>query len=293
MGAPASPSDDRRFAWVPALVLGLSLAASFVLGVELAAVAGAVAGAALAWALARGRLARGVLLALLCPLSPAALWLHRVSARHIDVAARAAAVERRADALLFRADDARGAARAYAEALKIAPAFRLGHKLGLARFAVGDADGALRAFRSALAGDAGTPVVVSHPDSQAAASYREIGSRVAATVAKANFESASADRPKEIKEEDNKLKIVWADGTESSFPYEFLRNHCPCAHCVDEWTGKKKSLILLLPSNFRPMSIEPVGNYAIQFAWSDGHNSGIYSFRGLRELEKELAAAST
>jgi DUF971 family protein len=36
------------------------------------------------------------------------------------------------------------------------------------------------------------------------------------------------------------------------------------------------------------MKIDPVGNYAIQIGWSDGHNSGIYSFRYLKELEEEL-----
>ncbi len=57
---------------------------------------------------------------------------------------------------------------------------------------------------------------------------------------------------------------------------------------MDEWTGKRRSLILLLPSNFRAMKIDPVGNYAIQISWSDGHNSGIYSFRLLKELEEKI-----
>ena len=74
------------------------------------------------------------------------------------------------------------------------------------------------------------------------------------------------------------------DGHDSRYPFELLRNHCPCAVCVDEWTGKRKKLILLLPSDFRPLGINPVGNYAIQVSWSDGHNTGIYSFSSLREL---------
>jgi len=144
-----------------------------------------------------------------------------------------------------------------------------------------------------LAGDAGVPVVASHPDSAAAASYREIAARVAASVARVNFESDSSIQPKEIAEVDGKLKIAWADGSESLFPFDYLRNHCPCALCVDEWTGERKQLILLLPSNFRAVKIDPVGNYAIQVSWSDGHNSGIYSFRSLKEMEKELAAAQS
>ncbi len=145
----------------------------------------------------------------------------------------------------------------------------------------------------ALAGDAGEPIVLRSPDSPVAEAYRDIAAKVGAAVAKANFESESADRPTEILEEDGKLKILWADGSESLFPYDFLRNHCPCAMCVDEWTGERTHLILLLPSNFRAMTIEPVGNYAIQIGWSDGHNTGIYSFRALKEMERELEASSS
>jgi DUF971 family protein len=35
-----------------------------------------------------------------------------------------------------------------------------------------------------------------------------------------------------------------------------------------------------------PLKIEPVGRYAIQIDWSDGHSTGIYPFRRLRELGK-------
>jgi ATP-binding protein involved in chromosome partitioning len=136
-----------------------------------------------------------------------------------------------------------------------------------------------------VAGDEGTPIVARNPDSPASRAYREIAVRVASAVARANFEAASGVHPKEITAGDGKLRLVWNDGAESGLPFDFLRNHCPCALCVDEWTGERKNLILLLPSNFRPMRIEPVGNYAIQISWSDGHNSGIYSYRYLKELD--------
>jgi len=142
------------------------------------------------------------------------------------------------------------------------------------------------------AGDEGEPWVAREPDSPAGKAFREIASRIAGAVARANFESDSTMRPKEILEHEGQLEIVWSDGSESRFPYDFLRNHCPCAVCVDEWTGERKQLVLLLPSNFHPVTIEPVGNYAVQITWSDGHNSGIYSFRSLKELEHKLKAQS-
>jgi DUF971 family protein len=39
-----------------------------------------------------------------------------------------------------------------------------------------------------------------------------------------------------------------------------------------------------VPDDVHPLRIEPVGRYAIQIAWSDGHGSGIYPFRRLRTL---------
>ncbi|MGH9319062.1 MAG: P-loop NTPase, partial [Vicinamibacteria bacterium] len=139
-----------------------------------------------------------------------------------------------------------------------------------------------------LAGDEGIPIVARNPDSPAAVAFSDIAARIASAIARANFESAGAIQPKEMQAEGKQLRVLWNDGTESVYPFDFLRNHCPCALCVDEWTGKRRSLILLLPSNFRPMRIDPVGNYAVQIHWSDNHNSGIYSFRYLKELEAEL-----
>ncbi len=133
-------------------------------------------------------------------------------------------------------------------------------------------------------GDEGEPIVARNPDSPTSQAYLTIAKRVAAAASVVNHESGSSAKPKEISEGEGKLRIVWADGHDSRYSFELLRNHCPCAVCVDEWTGKRKNLILLLPSDFRPLGINPVGNYAIQPSWSDGHNTGIYSFSSLREL---------
>ena len=40
-----------------------------------------------------------------------------------------------------------------------------------------------------------------------------------------------------------------------------------------------------MPEDVKPLRIESVGRYAIQIAWSDGHESGIYPFVRLRELD--------
>ena len=78
--------------------------------------------------------------------------------------------------------------------------------------------------------------------------------------------------------------IVWTDGHRSIFSPRELRLRCPCAQCVDEMTGT-----MLLNSDGVPIGIEPadsipVGNYAVQFLWSDAHYTGIYTHKFLRTL---------
>ena len=59
---------------------------------------------------------------------------------------------------------------------------------------------------------------------------------------------------------------------------------CACARCVDEWSGAATLDPSTVPADVHPLQIRNVGRYAIQIDWSDGHDSGIYPFRRLREL---------
>ena len=83
------------------------------------------------------------------------------------------------------------------------------------------------------------------------------------------------------------LAIEWADGASSFFEVRSLRLACGCASCVDEWTGENRLDPSSVPEDVHPLRIESVGRYAIQIEWSDGHSSGIYPFRRLRELTSE------
>jgi DUF971 family protein len=80
------------------------------------------------------------------------------------------------------------------------------------------------------------------------------------------------------------LAVTWADGHRSVYDVRALRLACGCAECVDEWTGEGRLEEAAVPAGVRPVRISPVGRYAIQIAWSDGHESGIYPFRRLRAL---------
>ena len=78
--------------------------------------------------------------------------------------------------------------------------------------------------------------------------------------------------------------ITWNDGHFGSYPSWYLRENCMCAECVEEFTGRRRIVHGSIPSTVERRSVSPIGNYALTFEWSDGHNSGIYTFEYLRRL---------
>ena len=94
-----------------------------------------------------------------------------------------------------------------------------------------------------------------------------------------------AVEPREIAQEGaDSLRIAWADGRECRYNAAALRRVCPCAQCVNEFTGERMLRADSVPDTLTIEDVEIVGRYALNFRWSDGHQTGIYSFRYLREL---------
>lgn len=90
----------------------------------------------------------------------------------------------------------------------------------------------------------------------------------------------------DIRVEQNGLlvRFVWNDGAESSFAGRALRQACPCAGCVDEWTHRRTFEPASVPENLTVSEIHPVGNYALAISFSDRHATGIFPLTYLREL---------
>jgi len=95
-------------------------------------------------------------------------------------------------------------------------------------------------------------------------------------------------RPRDIQSIGNELAIKWDDGSESYIPLEKLRRACPCAGCKGEMDilGNlyKQPDQTLTAKAFELVKIASVGGYAVQPLWSDGHNTGIYSFDYLARM---------
>ncbi|HEX5708338.1 MAG TPA: DUF971 domain-containing protein [Pyrinomonadaceae bacterium] len=91
--------------------------------------------------------------------------------------------------------------------------------------------------------------------------------------------------PREIMQDgDARLRVSWADGRECLYEAAALRRACPCAQCVNEWTGERVLRPESVSDDLKIADVDLVGRYALNFRWSDGHDAGIYSFRLLREL---------
>ena len=97
----------------------------------------------------------------------------------------------------------------------------------------------------------------------------------------------STPRPTELvlHQASHALEVAFDDGSRFSLPCEYLRVESPSAEVQGHGPGQK----VLVPGkrdvNIR--GIVPVGNYAVQLQFDDGHDSGIYSWSYLHELGRE------
>jgi len=80
------------------------------------------------------------------------------------------------------------------------------------------------------------------------------------------------------------LKISFEDGERFEFSYEFLRVHSPSAEVQGHGPGQ--GILQLGKENVVINKIEPVGSYAIQPSFDDGHDTGIYSWETLYDMGK-------
>ena len=92
---------------------------------------------------------------------------------------------------------------------------------------------------------------------------------------------------KSLKGDHEALLVQWSDGLEHRIPWRVLRDHCPCATCRQKRAEPAPTFNILKPEETAPVratGMSPLGNYAYQIDFSDGHKTGIYSLELLREL---------
>lgn len=99
----------------------------------------------------------------------------------------------------------------------------------------------------------------------------------------------AAIEPREVIDEGSGFVIRWADDAESRFDAARLRRACACAACVNEWTGEQMLKPESVADEITIEYIGIVGRYALNFRFSDNHETGIYSFKYLRELAEKMS----
>ncbi len=135
-------------------------------------------------------------------------------------------------------------------------------------------------------GEEGQPVLTRGSDSVAAKAIVAAAEEVKKSVMEIKNRFA-ADEPNEMElVNDNELRIRWGDETETRHTAYNLRANCACAECVDEDTGQKILDKKRIPLDIKLKDINPVGRYGVSIQFSDGHNTGIYTFNRLRELDE-------
>ncbi len=99
-----------------------------------------------------------------------------------------------------------------------------------------------------------------------------------------------APQPTEIKlhQKSRVLEIAFADGRSFSLPCEFLRVYSPSAEVRGHGPGQE--VLQVGKKDVSITRVDPVGSYAVQLAFSDGHDTGIYSWEllydyGIRQDE--------
>jgi DUF971 family protein len=93
----------------------------------------------------------------------------------------------------------------------------------------------------------------------------------------------------ELDSRGRRMRFVWADGKRSDYDWEYLRWRCPCATCSGEgeFAGELQSRTSFAADEIEMVDLEVVGRYAVKPTWANGHDTGMFTFRNLRQLAEQ------
>jgi ATP-binding protein involved in chromosome partitioning len=139
--------------------------------------------------------------------------------------------------------------------------------------------------------DEGEPIVVRDPKSPSAVAYMQAAAKVVATIESQVAQDKDvvplAVEPLPSAVGGHRLAIYWSDGQKFTYNARALRFACPCAVCVDEFSGERKITLDAVPEDIALEKALPVGRYGVNLVWNDKHSTGIYTYKYLRELDAE------
>lgn len=131
------------------------------------------------------------------------------------------------------------------------------------------------------------PSFIQPVDRQATAPalIQETVNRVAAALEKSSIQQKEIPT---VTFDTGHVTLTWPDGAQVRVANRDLRLSCQCALCIDERSGKQILKEKEIRPDIAPKFITPLGNYAIGIAWNDGHSSGIYPYKNIKEIAEAV-----
>jgi DUF971 family protein len=78
------------------------------------------------------------------------------------------------------------------------------------------------------------------------------------------------------------VEVAFEGGERYAFSFEYLRTHSPSAEVQGHGPGQ--DVLQIAKENVGIRAIEPVGQYAVRIVFDDGHDTGLYTWKVLRDL---------
>jgi DUF971 family protein len=88
----------------------------------------------------------------------------------------------------------------------------------------------------------------------------------------------------QVHDEGRRLDVIYDDGVTATLPAEKLRVNSPSAEVQGHSPSQR--VVVTGKQNVRIVDLKPIGNYAIQIVFDDGHNTGLFTWDYLRELSQ-------
>lgn len=135
-----------------------------------------------------------------------------------------------------------------------------------------------------MGGETGEPVLLKSTETPAAQAFTKLADNLVQQAQR--YENAvNKMEPNELGlGPSGELLVGWHDGPKAELSPYTLRVNCKCANCVDENTGQKTLDPNSVSLDIKILGIRPVGRYGVSLQYSDGHNTGIYTFDAIKQL---------
>jgi len=137
----------------------------------------------------------------------------------------------------------------------------------------------------AASGDEGLPILFEKTETAVGKAFLNLAQTLLTQI-----EQGASDATRALEPEKTELSLTgdllihWPDAHKSIYRPYTLRVHCACASCVNENTGQKTLNPRTIIPDIRITTVGKIGRYALSLRFSDGHTTGIYSFKRLRQL---------